>query len=83
MCCNGVIWLSEVCYNVSIADSVYYKKFCIADMLQFNIVLKSPPTVNTHVFVVSSNPSWYLYLILPTDIENHMLCVRIFATKTL
>ena len=27
---DGVIWLS----NVSIADSVYYNKFCVADMLQ-------------------------------------------------
>ena len=34
MCYNGVVWLSKVCYNVSIADSVYYNKFCIADMLQ-------------------------------------------------
>ena len=33
MCYNGVVWLSKVCYNVSIADSVYYNKFCIADML--------------------------------------------------
>ena len=34
MCYNGVVWLSKVCYNVSIADSVYYNKLCIADMLQ-------------------------------------------------
>ena len=33
MCCNSVIWLSEVCYNVSIVDSVVYNKFCILDML--------------------------------------------------
>ena len=34
MCYNGVIWLSKVCYYVSMADSVYYNMFCIADMLQ-------------------------------------------------
>ena len=34
MCYNGVAWLSKVCYNVSLADSVYYNMFCIADMLQ-------------------------------------------------
>jgi len=34
MCCNSVIWLSEVCYNESIVDSVVYNKFCLADMLQ-------------------------------------------------
>ena len=34
MCYNGVAWLScYVCYNVSMADSVYYNMFCIADML--------------------------------------------------
>ena len=34
MCYNGVTWLSKVCYYVSMADSVYYNMFCIADMLQ-------------------------------------------------
>nr|XP_049461136.1 uncharacterized protein LOC125906424 isoform X2 [Anopheles coluzzii] len=36
MCYNGVVWLSKVCYNVFIADSVYYNMFCIADMLQLD-----------------------------------------------
>ena len=36
MCYNGVVWLSKVCYNVFIADSVYYNMFCIADMLHFH-----------------------------------------------
>ena len=36
MCCNSVIWLSEVCYNVSIADNVVYNKFQLADMLQWD-----------------------------------------------
>ena len=39
MCCNSVIWLSEVCYNVSIADSVVYNKLYVADMLQSDISL--------------------------------------------
>ena len=33
MCCNSVVWLSKVCYNESIADSVYYNKLYIAEML--------------------------------------------------
>ena len=42
MCCNNVVWLSEVCYNVFIADSVYYNKLCIVDMLHYNVVLTQP-----------------------------------------
>ena len=30
-----MIWHSRVCYNVSITDSVYYNKLCIADTLIF------------------------------------------------
>ena len=30
---NSVIWLSGVCYNVSISDIVYYNMLCIVDML--------------------------------------------------
>ena len=41
MCYNGVVWLSKVCYNVSIADSVYYNKFCIADMLHLLPILST------------------------------------------
>ena len=37
MCYNGVAWLFKVCYNVAMADSVYYNMFCIADMLQCEV----------------------------------------------
>ena len=45
MCYNGVTWLSKVCYYVSMADSVYYNMFCIADMLQTKHLWE--PTNNT------------------------------------
>ena len=51
MCYSAVIWLSEVYYNVSIADSVYYNTFCIADMLQWVFtILRMAESVNFVLF---------------------------------
>ena len=50
MCYNGVVWLSKVCYNVFIADSVYYNMFCIADMLQ--------TVFGLGMSVLTTSPTW-------------------------
>ena len=34
-----MICLSEVRYNVSIVDSVYYNKFCIVDMQHYDLTI--------------------------------------------